>query len=48
MRGNITKRGRESWRLKFELPREPDGRRRYQVVTFRGKRRDAEKKLSES
>jgi integrase len=47
MRGNITKRGRESWRLKFELPREPDGRRRYQVVTFRGKRRDAEKKLSE-
>lgn len=47
MRGNITRRGRESWRLKFELPRGTDGKRRYQVVTVRGKRRDAEKKLSE-
>ena len=47
MRGNITRRGRESYRLKFDLPRGPDGKRRYQVVTYRGKRRDAEKKLSE-
>jgi integrase len=47
MRGNVTRRGRESWRLKFELPRGPDGKRRFQVVTVRGKRRDAEKKLSE-
>jgi len=47
MRGNITRSGRESWRLKFELPRGPDDKRRFQVVTVRGKRRDAEKKLSE-
>jgi integrase len=47
MRGNVTRRGRESWRLKFDLPRGPDGKRRFQVVTVRGKRRDAEKKLSE-
>lgn len=47
MRGNVTKRGRASWRVKFELPRGGDGKRHYQVVTVRGKRRDAEQKLTE-
>lgn len=47
MRGNITRRGRDSWRLKFDLPRGPDGKRRSEFVTVKGKRRDAEAKLSE-
>ena len=47
MRGNITRRGRDSWRLKFDLPRGPDGKRRSQFVTVKGKRRDAEQKLNE-
>jgi hypothetical protein len=48
MRGNITRRGRDSWRLKFDLPRGPDGKRRSEFVTVKGKRRDAEAKLSEA
>jgi integrase len=47
MRGNITRRGKRSWRLKFDLPRDPArGRRNTQVVTVRGSRRDAETKLT--
>src|SRR6266851_241361 len=47
MRGNITRRGKESWRLKFDLPRSPNGKRRIQVVTVRGSKRDAQKRLNE-
>lgn len=48
MRGNITKRGKSSWRLKFDLGRDPKtGRRQTQLVTVRGTRRDAEAKLTE-
>lgn len=34
-RGSITKRGNNSWLLKFEKPRTADGKRRYHRVTVR-------------
>lgn len=47
MRGNITRRGKSSWRLKFDLGRDPaTGERQTRVVTVRGKRQDAEKELT--
>jgi hypothetical protein len=47
MRGNITKRGRNSWRLKFDVGRDAAGHRKIQYVTFRGGRREAQLKLAE-
>jgi hypothetical protein len=47
MRGNITRRGRDSYRLKFDLPRGPDGKRRSEFVTVRGGKKDAQAKLTE-
>lgn len=47
MRGSITRRGRNSWRVKFDL--EPDartGKRRTKYATVRGKRADAERELT--
>jgi integrase len=47
MRGNITRRGRNSWRLKFDLGRDPKtGERITRLVTVRGKRQDAERELT--
>jgi integrase len=47
MRGNITRRGKSSWRLKFDLGRDPaTGERITRLVTVRGKRQDAEKELT--
>lgn len=46
MKGNITRRGRESWRLKFDAGRDPDtGERIIKYLTIRGKRADAEREL---
>lgn len=46
MTGNITRRGKTSWRLKYELPRDPKtGKRRSALKTVRGSRKDAEKEL---
>lgn len=46
MRGNITRRGKNSWRIKFDLGRDDiTGKRRTRLVTVRGKRQDAEKEL---
>jgi integrase len=42
MRGCITRRGKRSWQLKFDLPAE-GGKRRTRYVTVRGTRRDAER-----
>lgn len=40
MRGNITKRGKGSWRLKFDLGvDEATGKRNTQFVTVRGTKR---------
>ncbi len=47
MKGSITRRGRASWRLKFDLPPGPDGKRRSQFVTVRGGKKDAQAKLAE-
>ncbi len=47
MRGNITRRGKTSWRLKFDLGKDPvTGERITQLVTVRGKRQDAERELT--
>ena len=46
MKGNIQRRGKESWRLKFEIGRDPlTGERRTRYKTVRGKRADAEREL---
>ena len=45
MSGNITKRGKNSWRIKYELPRDETGKRRIAYRTVRGKRADAEREL---
>jgi hypothetical protein len=43
MRGNITRRGKSSWRLKFDEGTDRvSGKRRTRYVTVRGKRQDAE------
>src|SRR5512132_86850 len=47
MRGNITRRGKTSWRIKFDA--EPDvvtGERRIRYVTIKGTRRHAEAELA--
>jgi integrase len=48
MSGNVTKRGKSSWRVKIELPRDPlTGKRRVLVVTVRGTKKQAEAKRAE-
>ena len=46
MRGNITRRGKASWRLKFDLGTDPaTGKRQTQFVTMRGTKKEAEAEL---
>ena len=47
MKGSITRRGKASWRIKFDLPAGPDGKRRSRFMTVRGGKKDAQQKLSE-
>jgi hypothetical protein len=48
MRGNITRRGKNSWRIRFDLGRDPGtGKRKIHSATVQGKRADAERKMSE-
>jgi integrase len=47
MKGNLTKRGKNSWRLKFDAGRPLTGKRNVQFVTFRGSKREAQVKLAE-
>lgn len=47
MRGNITRRGPDSWRIRFDVGAHPDGRRKVQSVTVRGTKRQAQAKLAE-
>ena len=47
MRGNITKRGKNSWRLKFDAGRDSNGKRKIQWHTFRGSKRQAQVRLAE-
>jgi hypothetical protein len=44
MRGNITRRGKSSWRIKFDAGTE-GGKRVTRYVTVRGTRKDAEVEL---
>ena len=46
MRGNITRRGKASWRIKFEIEPDANGNRQYRLVTVRGLRKDAERELT--
>jgi hypothetical protein len=45
MRGNITKRGKNSWQLKFDAPT-LDGKRQQRYATVRGTYKDAQKELT--
>ena len=47
MRGNVAKRGKYSWRLRFDVGTHPNGRRKVHSVTVRGTKRQAEAKLAE-
>jgi integrase len=44
--GHIRQRGKQSWRLKFDDGRSPDGRRLTRYITFRGSKREAERELT--
>ena len=47
MKGNITRRGRNSWRLKFEVGRDPlTNKRRTEYLTLRGTKKDAQAELA--
>jgi integrase len=46
VRGNVTKRGKSSWRIKFDAAN-TNGRREIKYYTVRGTKRDAEAKLTE-
>lgn len=46
MRGNITRRGKSSWRLKFDGEPDASGLRQTRYVTVKGKRADAEAALA--
>jgi len=45
MRGNITKRGKNSWQLKFDVPNR-DGKRQQRYATAKGTYREAQKALT--
>jgi integrase len=45
-RGNITRRGKNSWRLKFDDGADASGRRKTRYVTVKGKRQDAQRELT--
>jgi integrase len=47
MRGSIARRGRESWRLRFDVGVDANGKRKVQSVTVRGTKRQAQTKLTE-
>ena len=46
MRGNITRRGKASWRIKFDVGVGDDGKRLIEYRTVRGTKRDAEAELA--
>ena len=46
-RGNITRRGARSWRIKLERDSDIPGKRKVHYETIRGKRQDAERRLTQ-
>ena len=47
MRGSVIRRGKSSWRIKFDVGNDANGKRKIQYHTFRGTRRGAQDKLTE-
>ncbi len=48
MRGHLRKRGKDTWAIVIDLPKDPaSGKRHQQWHTVHGTRRDAERALSE-
>jgi integrase len=45
-RGHIVRRGKASWRVKYDLPNAVPGKRETRYLTIRGKRQDAERELA--
>ena len=45
MTGTITRRGKKSWRIKYDMPPGEDGVRRIAYVTVKGSEKDAQKML---
>ena len=48
MRGSITRRGKNSWRLKFDVGVDSAGKRQIRYVTVKGKRQDAQRELHQA
>jgi len=46
VKGTITRRGKSSWRLKFDVGLDAGGKRKIRYLTVRGKRQDAERELA--
>jgi integrase len=46
MRGNITKRGKSSWRIKFDVGTDADGKRKIQFETVKGTKSQAQAALA--
>ncbi len=45
--GNITRRGKNSWRVKYEIGRDPvTGKRQTRYITVRGTKKDAQRALT--
>jgi len=42
MRGNITRRGQNSWRLKYDVGVDETGRRKIAYLTVNGTRKEAQ------
>lgn len=47
MAGNLTKRGKDTWRIRVGFGETPDGKRKSHTETFYGPKKDAEKRLTE-
>src|SRR6266496_4226901 len=46
MRGNLTRRGKSSWRLKYDIEPNAAGRRQVRYVTLRGTRAQAQEQAN--
>lgn len=46
MKGNITRRGKNSWRIKFDIGPDANGKRKIEYRTVRGRRSEAEALMS--
>ena len=46
MRGNITRRGKSSWRIKYDIGTDADGKRKIQLETVHGTKSQAQATLA--